>query len=598
MVAWHEKTLYQRVVQLWDDKDNVYNRLRTARENICDFFRPDLGVDYDEAADMLMLGGSIYEGSGPWVARTASTAFQGNSVSRKLDWLKYGYSDERLTGIDELDNHAQNMTKHISNVLQNGNFYDIQPQFTLDAWTIGSPLFFIEEDPATGRIMCIPSHWLSYRIFYDRFNKSEGVILKEKEWTAKNCFDKFVPPGSGQTLQQRLKKAEEIFSTGLWAAIRDGAMNERFTIWRAVFKSTNPVWGDDFKRPLGDKDWYDVYFEDVQINTPADETKPLLTGGYFSKPFVHWDFDKKVWESASRTPAFAAIYDTLSMQQIFKSYLDNLQIKVKPPVAALLAMKGRLDLSAEGITYVNQNEWQYLPKPMEQVGDIRLDSETMEKFEEKLGRWFHIPTFMMFSNLSKEAKQEFRVLQLAEMAGERITLLLPMMESHESFLEQVDRRVRDIERQRGYGPFNKQNIENIIDIIEWAIGSDPRAAEIKPEFIGTLRQAQQRQQKLSPLMQGVAALRDTADAMGKPELVQLMIKNYETSDEILRATNFPSKLITEKDDFDQADQALQESRARDKQFAQLNELMKNSKGIQGEVAPNSIMAQLTGSTAA
>ena len=593
MVAYQQKTLYQKIVGLWSDKDNVYDRLRTARESICDFFRPDLGVDYDESADMLMLGGNIYEGSGPWVARTASTAFQGNSVSRKLNWLKYGYSDERLTGIDELDNHAQNMTKHISNVLQQGNFYDIQPQFTLDAWTIGSPLFFIEEDPTTGFVMCIPAHWLTYRIFYDRFNRSEGVIVKDKEWTAKKCFDKFCP---GQTIKERLAKAENLFSIGLYNAIEQGRMNDRFTIWRAVFKSTDPVWGEDFKVPFGDRDWYDVYFEDVQID--KQDTKPLMIGGYYSKPFVHWDFDKKIWESASRTPAFYGIYDTLSMQQIFKNYLENLQIKVRPPVAALLSMKGRLKLNAGDVTYLNTNEWNYLPKQMEQVGDIQLETKEMEKFEEKLGRHFHLETFQMFSNLAKNTNQEFRVLQLAEMAGERITLLLPMMESHESFLEQVDRRVRDIERQAGRGPFNRLNIENIIDIIEWAIGSDARAAEIKPEFIGTLRQAQQRQQKLSPLMQGVAALRDTADAMGYPELVRLMIKGYDTSDEILRATNFPQKLITEKGEFEQSEQALQESQARDKQFAQLVELMKNSKGIQGEVAPNSIMAQLTGGAAA
>lgn len=593
MVTYQKKTLYQRVAERWSDLDGVYNRLRTARENICDFFRPDLGVDYDESADMLMLGGSIYEGSGPWVARTASTAFQGNSVSRKLNWLKYGYSDERLTGIDELDSHAQNMTKHISNVLQQGNFYDIQPQFTLDAWTIGSPLFFIEEDPETGFVMCIPAHWLSYRILYDRFNRSEGVIVKDTEWTAKKCFDKFCP---GRTIEERLKKAKELFSVSLYTAISQGQMAARFIIWRAVFKSTDPIWGEDFKKPFGDKDWYSVYFENVQPQN--QKQKILLTEGYYSKPFVHWDFDKKIWESASRTPAFYGIYDTLSMQQIFKNYLDNLQIKVRRPVAALLSMKGRMDLNAGGVTYLNTNEWNYLPKPIDDnIGDIRLETETMEKFEEKLGRHFHIETFQMFSNLSKTAKQEFRVLQLAEMAGERITLLLPMMESHESYLEQVDKRVRDIERQAGRGPFNRSNIENIIDVIEWAIGSDARAAEIKPEFIGTLRQAQQRQQKLSPLMQGVAALRDTADAMGYPELVRLMIKGYDTSDEILRATNFPQKLITEKGDFDQSEQILQESQAKDKQFAQLIELMKNSKGIQGEVAPNSIMAQLTGSAA-
>lgn len=597
MVAWNEKSLYQRITGRWSDLDGVYSRLRTARENICDFFRPDLGVDYDESADMLMLGGSIYEGSAPWVARTASTAFQGNSVSRKLNWLKYGYSDERLTGIDELDSHAQNMTKHISNVLQQGNFYDIQPQFTLDAWTIGSPLFFIEEEPETGLVMCIPSHWLTYRILYDRFNRSEGVIVKDKEWTAKKCFDKFCPAKPGQTSEQRLEKAKGLFSQSLYTAISQGQMAARFTIWRAVFKSTDPIWGKDFKKPFSDKDWYDVYFEDVH---PQNQNqKLLLTTGYYSKPFVHWDFDKKIWESASRTPAFSAIYDTLSMQQIFKNYLDNLQIKVRRPVAALLGMKGRMDLNAGGVTYVNTNEWNYLPKPIDdKVGDIRLETETMDKFFEKLGRHFHIETFQMFSNLAKQVKHEFRVLQLAEMAGERVTLLLPMMESHEAFLAQVDRRVRDIERQAGRGPFNRANIENIIDIIEWAIGSDARAAEIKPEFMGTLRQTQQQQQNAGPLIKGIAGLREMADAMDYPELVRLMVKGYDAGDEMLRAMNFPQKLITEKGEFEQSEQALQESRAKDKQFAMINELMKNSKGIQGEVAPNSIMAQLTEGVAA
>ena len=168
MTAYEDKTLFERIVIRWSDKDTAYDRRRTALESVCDYFRPDLGIDYDESADMLMLGSDIYEGSGPWTARTAAIAFQGNTVSKKLDWRKYKFTDIRLTGIDELDTHAQNQNEHMSAVYQQGNFYDVQPQITLDGWTTGSPLVFVEEDPVTGNVMSMPLHWLTYRIFYDR----------------------------------------------------------------------------------------------------------------------------------------------------------------------------------------------------------------------------------------------------------------------------------------------------------------------------------------------------------------------------------------------------------------------------------------------
>jgi hypothetical protein len=588
---WKEKTLFERIKERWDEKGSVYDRLNDARESICDFFRPDLGVDYDESHDMLMLGQDIYEGSGPWTARTAARAFQGNTVSKKDPWFKYGFTDERLVGIDELDQFNQNMRKHISNVYQRGNFYEIQPQFTLDGWTIGSPLMFIEEDPQTGFVMCIPVHWLTYRLFYDRFNQTEGVIIKDAEWTAKKCFDKFCP---GRTIEQRLKKAESLFSTTVQNAISQGRMDERVTIWRAVFKATDPIWGN-FEKPLGSKRWIDVYFEDTKDKERGDA--PLMKGGYYSKPYVHWDQNKKVWETASRTAAFEAIYDNLSLQQVFKNYLESLQIKVRPSVAALQEMEGRLDLNPEGITLVNRNEWNYLPKPIEQVGDVRLEIEAIRLFKENLSRHFHLEVFQMFSNLAKETNQEFRVLQLAEMAGERISLLLPTIESHEGYLGQVDQRVRDIERQAGRGPFNRLELENVMDILEWALGPEAATAQITPEFIGTLRKTQQMQQALKPIQYGIGALRELGEAMGDPNFVRFMVKGYDVGDEALRAVNFPQKLVNELEDYLQLVEQNSQIQAQREKFAQVIEMMKASKGIQGPVAPDSIAGMLAGSAA-
>ena len=575
-MEWTQKTLFERIKERWNELDYVYTRLQDAREHICDFFRPDLGVDYDETHDMLMLGGDITEGSGPWVARTASTQFQGNTVSKKLDWFDYGFSDDRLNGIDELDRFRQDLKTHNSNVYQRGNFYDVQPQFTLDGWTIGSPLMFMEEEE--DKVMCLPVHWLTYRIFYDRFNRTEGVIIKDKQWTAKKCFDKFCP---GTDIQKRLKKAEEIFTTTLWNNIKNGKLNEKVTIWRAVFKDTDPVWGN-FEKPYGKK-WVDVYFEDLVLKEKQD--KPLLKTGYFSKPYVHWDFDKKTWESASRTPAFYAIYDNLSLVQIFRNFLDNTQMKVRPPYAALLSYQDRLDMRPGAPIFLKQNEWNYRPTPFENTGDVRFEKDQIEIFRENLSRHFHLEMFRMFTDIAQQKNQEFKVLHLIEIAGERVTQLLPAIEAHENYLYQVDERVRSIELAAGRGPYNRRNIENIIDIIEHYIGGD--TVKIEPQFVGTLRQAQQRQQKIQPLQFGIGALSEIAAAMGDPNFVRFMLKGYETGDKALQAVSFPQDLINEKQVFDRMYQEYQQLQAQREQFAQMVELLKAGKGqpmLEGAVA--------------
>ena len=585
-MEWTEKTQYERIVECWSEQDNVQARLKTAREDISDYFRPDLGVDYDESHDMLMLGGEIYEGSGPWVARRATTAFQGNTVSKKLDWIKYGFSDKRLAGIDELDAFAQDLKTHNSAVYQNGNFYDIQPQFTLDGWTIGSPLIFIEEDPDTNHVMCIPSHWLTYRLFYDKFNHTEGVIIKE-EWSAKRCFDEFC---TDKDITKRLAKAEKIFTQGLYDAIKNGRMNTRFHIWRAVFKSTDPIFSG-LKAPVSSKyypkKWYGVYFEDGCLKEKQNE--PLGTQGYYSKPFVNWDYNKKLWETASRTPAFEAIFDNKGLQKIFKAYVDSAQDRVRPAMAALLDMEDRLDFRSQGVTYFKPNEWQYIPQPINQAGEVTLELDIIKVFKENLNRHFSLDTFQLFTELAHDTNQEMKVFQLVEMAGEKITQLLPTIESHEYYLAEVDARVQDIERQAGRGPYNPREIENIIDILDFYLGDEASGVRILPEFIGTLRQTQQMQQKLKPIQYGMGALSELGVSMQDENYVRHMIKRFETGEAIIEAVNFPQKLVNEKAEYERLEAEFQELQARREQFANQIEMAK--------ALPPGTIEQLTGQTA-
>lgn len=594
---YNDKTLYQKVTEKWDDLQASYDRLEIARENVCNFFRPDLGVDYDEDADMLMLGQYIYEGTPPWAARVAATGFQANSMSKKDPWFMHQFADKRLTGIDELDEWTQGVSEHIASVYQRGNFYDIQWQFSLDAWTIGSPLSFIEEDEDTGYDMWLPQHWQTYRIFYDRYNRSEGVIIKDEQWTAKKCFDKFCP---GRDFESRLEKADKIFSQSLANSCRQGRWNDRCTIWRAVFKAGDPIWNTPgFVRPVGGQRWYDVYLENLAQKVQTQQDSQLLVTGYYSKPFVHWDYNKKPWESASRTPAFEALYDALSLQQIFKNYLDSMQIAVRRPMFVLDTMVNRLRLGAEGITSVKRDEWNFTPKQVDNVGDVRLEIETAEMIKQKLERHFHLDMFRMFTDLAQaKNSKEFKVLQLTEMAGERIGQLLPTMDSHENYLAQQDERVLEIERRAGRGPFNKLDMENVLDAVMYYTRGDASASRLSPEFIGTLRQTQHMQQKLKPLQYGIGALNELAASMGDPNLVSFMIKKYDVADSTLEAVNFPQKLVNEKETYDKLQAAFEQGQIQREQFAAMVEMLKAGKvNAQQAVEPNSMMGMLQGSAA-
>lgn len=586
---YKDKPLFDRGVERWNSLDTVYARLNGARETICSYFRPDLGLSNDESADMLQLGANIYEGSGPWSARTMATGFQGNTVSKRIDWRSYQMFDQSVRGIDELDIWVEDVKKHMSEVYQNGNFYDVQPQFTLDGVTTGSPVMFGEEDE--DRVMWIPLHFKTYRLFYDRFNKSNGIIIKDEEWTATQCFDKFCP---GDNIQARLKCAQEKFTTALFNAISQGRNNDRFTIWRILFKDTDSIWheAEEFEAPIGGKTWYDVYFEEIG-REPERKKKPLLVEGYYSKPFVVWNYDKKNWESSARTPAFEAIYDNKSLQVIFKSYLEDIQQKVRPSMAILAGMKGRANFSPEGTVEVNRSEWQFIPKPIENVGDVTIEIATAEMLQDKLSRHFHLDTFRQFTEQALRVKRPLAIQELIEMSGEKITLLLPMIETHEGYLEQSDDRQMEIESRAGRGPFEKERVERILEILEFHTGEDSGGKiNVQVQFIGTLRQAQQRAQKLQPITTGVTIAREMGEALTDPDLARLAIKGFETLDEALQAVNFPTKLIREKADYDKSVAELAQARAAQQQLENATELMKASKGIQGEVDPNSVMANM------
>ncbi len=203
MTVWSDRTLYDRIYDRWHEKDTDYAKVNNNRDVITHYFRSDEIVDTDEQGRLV--GKAIYNGSSSWYSRMMATGFQGSLVSKNIPWIRYQMDAFELKGIDPLDQWLQDIKDHMADAYQRSNFYDVQPQFTHDGVTTGSPVLFGEEDILTQRTMWMPQHYKTVRLFYDKWNQVEGIITQDKEWTAKKIMDTFVGPDDEQGTKRRAK---------------------------------------------------------------------------------------------------------------------------------------------------------------------------------------------------------------------------------------------------------------------------------------------------------------------------------------------------------------------------------------------------------
>lgn len=581
MPQWQDKALFDRILDLLSQAERKHTKFNKARDSIVDYFRPDLGSDIDPDGDGSFFGENIYDGIGPWAVGVMSRGFQGGLVSAEADWIAHEMRRLDLRGVDELDIWLQEVKSHITSAYKLSNFYTVLPAFTKDGITIGSPLMFVEEtDIREGIITFFPQHYKTVFIFYDAKNRPNGVIIKDEKWTLKRIVDKFAPTETQQ--KQKL-------STTLNNGVDKGHYYKEHTIIRAVFESDNPVWDvPAFTKPVDP--WVSVYFE---TKTAQDrKNTPLLTESYFSRPFVVWDYDKKFWDSISRTPAFDAIYDVITQQQISLEQLDNLKLKNRPPRWVPEDHRNTIDFGPEGLNFTSREDYQLIPRQIDVVGDIKLSREELEINGEKIKRWFHTAQFLKFTDLTTTLRQQPTATQIIKIAAELAVQVNPGIATYTTgFLSDVDARVIGIESNAGRGPFDPGIMENITDIVTNITGQRDSKVSVIPVFIGPLGRAQKVKQDLDPILDGLGALVPMFEIY--PDLKHT-IREHGTAEDILKAVGFPLKNFKPEDEYNQIIVELNEARARLEQQQLALEVAKASKDVSGPVDATSVLATAGG----
>lgn len=588
---WRNKPLYDRIVERWEQKSADYAKANNNRGLMCAQFRSDEIVQTDDKGQLV--GQEIWNGTGPWYSRMMATGFQGSLASKNIPWTRYMMEEFKLKGIEELDIWLQDIKEHMANAYESrSNFYDVQPQFTHDGVTTGSPVMFGQEDILTHKTMWMPQHYKTIRVYYDKYNEPEGVIVQDKTWTAKQIWDTFIKKDDRNNTKSKAK-----LSAAVNQALQNGMLSELFTVYKAVFKITDSIWdgSDDqpFKKPIGAWKWLSVYFLELTDAENNKKNKPVNDNiGDFVRPFVIWNYDKKPWEVSSHTPAFSAVWDSLSLQQIDKNYTEDIQSKNRPAFMALDTMENRLDLSPQGQMFVTTEEYKQPPVAIDRVGGLEYSKDLMELKIEAVKRWFHADCFQMFTDLLRLHKQPVSASQIWQMAGEKSTLLSPAIETHSSYLKGVDALMMDVEIRAGRGPFSPQRIAYISDIVANILGPLSKIG-VRPVFIGPLAQAMKASQALEPIISTLGAAAESHLFELYPDL-RYAIKEYKTLNDIAEAKDFPQKNLETEEDYEEIKAALARKRAEDEQLAKGLEIAKATKDVSGKVEPDSILGALAG----
>ena len=584
-----EKTLYERIDDKWHEVDNDYARMNRNREIITRYFRSDELISTDDKGELL--GESIYNGAGPWYSRKLAIGLQGNLVSKWIDWLRYMFENLKVKGIDELDAFLQAVKEHMSLAYKKGNFYDVQPQFTHDGVTTGSPVMFGEEDFENQQTMWVPQHYSTVRLFRNRWNQDEGCITVDDTWTVKKIFDTFI----GQD-DVEFTKSQKILSTSVLVALRAGEWARTFKVYRATFKTTDPIWtgtGEDaFVKPRGTWTWLSAYFLELTSSEKDKQNRPLNKNmGDFEKPFASWHFDRKPWEISSRTPAFYALWDNLSLQQLDKNLGENIQYLNRPTMISLSSMANRLKFSPEGNILVNEKEYDRPPKPVrDKVASIDLNMAYLDMKDENLGRWFMKDVLTVFSDLAFEKNQPITAYQSSLINGEKTMLLSPAIETHSVYLEDIDRRMIGQEIRAGRGPFAPDELDNIRDIIQ-SVTDDVSAVHIRPVFVGKLARAQKIAQAIEPVVATMDLMSPLMDR--NPQLV-FAYNWWETANHINEAMDFPQIGMASKEEYNERVAADNEAKAKEQSMLMAIEMAKAIPAVSGEVSPDSVLAGVAG----
>jgi hypothetical protein len=267
----------------------------------------------------------------------------------------------------------------------------------------------------------------------------------------------------------------------------------------------------------GSDPFVSVYWADCEA------TKAISTGQYDSKPFFAWRWSRSmngdVW--GADCPGMIELPNVRQAQSMRKDFNRMVQLSARPPIKATEGLRGRINLTPNGMTYIRPGE-DFAPTAM--IGNVQGVAEDLAELRKSTNESYHTDFFLI---LTQNIERTKTATEVAGLQGEKAALLSAFFGRLSSeFLEPILEDLFSLEAQTLRLPPTPQGL----------VGLD-----LKIDFISPLAMTQKRVHELTATDEAIARIVQLAnvdpsvlDSVDLDEYVKTVSEAYNMKQTVLR----------------------------------------------------------------
>lgn len=456
-------------------------------KELADFYLPRryIWLDNTSARVRNMRNSNILDSTGTIAARVLASGMMNGITSPARPWFSLRIAGDDDTSADnEVRVWLDEVTKRMSLVLSESNFYNAMAVMYLDLVIFGSAAMLIYED-FESVIRC-------YNSALGEFYFAQDDRLEVCTFARKFHY----------TIEQMAQRwGEENLSTSSRNLFKKGGASAQTT--RVIYHLLEP--NTDGKGKVSKRFAYrETYWE-----SGASKGEVLAQSGFNEMPglFPRWDLSGN--DAYGSCPAMESIGDVKQLQQETLRKAQGIDKMVNPPIVADIQLQHRATATIPGgITYVAGAN-SIGAKPLYQIAPpLGEMSQDIQMVQERIRETFHNPLFQMISQLETVRS----ATEIDARKEEKLVLLGPVLERFENeALDPTIKRVFSIMQRAGLLPDAPEAIQD---------------ADIEIQYVSILSTAQR--------AVGVIPVERWIGFIGNIAAVQPSVLNIPNWDELIR----------------------------------------------------------------
>lgn len=396
----------------------------------------------------------IYDSTAVDANETLSSSMQGSLTSPSTKWFNMGFRQEELNQDQEAMEWLEECENLMYQALNDSNFNRESSEFYLDLTSFGTAII-VEEAESEDEWKGLDFQATPIQDMYFEMDHKGQVmnLYRQYKWTPLQVFDKF-GEDMPEFIKDKMDKADQ--------------NNERYTIIFCVFAQPENKGANITtklaanKRPFG---WKWVCHKDgAQIGE---------AGGYYEMPAFVTRWRKTSGSQWGYSPAFVALSDILTLNELTEETLEALGKVVDPSTLVTERnMMSDLDLGRGGLTVVKDLDGiqAYESRARFDVGELRID-----RLQESINKAFRIDQLQMKNSPAMTATEvNVRYELMQRLLGPTLGRL------QADYLDPLLNRTFNIMLRGGALP-------TIPDVVKDAKG------ELDVEYVGPLARAQRQE---------------------------------------------------------------------------------------------------------